>query len=243
MMIKKHVSLLAAAVATASAQAAFDEGNAILFAYDSTDNDTFFLDLGVTGQQLVDGATVNVTSAGLSAFLSSNPGSEWTVIASVNDTDVVGGAPAAGASLLNSGVVGSSTTGSAVGTDGTTNDQQRATMNGWIADMQAAAGGLQEFSVAGTDPVSSDSARNGGFFNGSLIGVDATANLYYSQANPADSTTMADPNVVTAITSAAGGLAGLTAGGTFTANAVPVPAAAWLFGSALMGLSVVRRRK
>lgn len=242
-MIKKQVSLLAAAVATASAQAAFDEGNAVLFAYDSADDDTYFLDLGVTGQDLVNGATVNVTSAGLSSFLASNPGSQWTVIASVNDTTLVGGAPAAGASLLNSGVVSSSTSGSAVGTDGTTNDQQRLIMNDWIADISAASGGASEFGVAGTDPVSSDSARNGGFFNGSLIAVDATANLYYSQANPADDTTFADPNVVTQITSAASGLAGLTAGGTFTANAVPVPAAAWLFGSALMGLSVVRRRK
>ena len=32
-------------------------------------------------------------------------------------------------------------------------------------------------------------------------------------------------------------------GGNFTASAVPVPAAAWLFGSALLGLGVVRRKK
>jgi len=32
-------------------------------------------------------------------------------------------------------------------------------------------------------------------------------------------------------------------GSDFVASAVPVPAAAWLFGSALLGLGVVRRKK
>jgi hypothetical protein len=32
-------------------------------------------------------------------------------------------------------------------------------------------------------------------------------------------------------------------GSTATVSAVPVPAAAWLFGSALAGLTVIRRRK
>ena len=32
-------------------------------------------------------------------------------------------------------------------------------------------------------------------------------------------------------------------GGNFEVSAVPVPAAAWLFGSALLGLGVVRRKR
>ena len=54
MMIKKKLGVLAAAVAAvSSANAAFDEGNAVLFAFDSADNDTYFVDLGVSGQDLV----------------------------------------------------------------------------------------------------------------------------------------------------------------------------------------------
>ena len=250
-MIKKKLGVLAAAVAAASsAHAAFDQGNAVLFAYDSADNDTYFLDLGVSGQDLVNAESVTVTDSGLAGFLSSNTGAQWTVIASVNDTTSVGGPPAGGASLLNSGVVGSSSTGSAVGTDGTTNDQQRAIMNAWLSDVQAASGGLNSFGVAGTDPVSSDAARNGGFFNNSLISVGSSSALYYSQANPADSTTFADANVVYQVATTGTELSSaalLSSDGAFSANlnvsAVPVPAAAWLFGSALAGLTLARRRK
>ena len=247
-IFNKKLSVLAGAVlAASSSHAAFDQGNAVLFAYDSADNDTYFLDLGVSGQDLVNAESVTVNDSGLAGFLSSNTGAQWTVIASVNDTTAVGGPPAGGQSLLNSGVVGSSSTGSAVGTDGTTNDQQRAIMNAWLSDVQAASGGLNSFGVAGTDPVSSDAARNGGFFNNSLISVDSSSALYYSQANPADSTTFADANVVYQVGTAgipAQTAALLTSDGTFSANtAVPVPAAAWLFGSALAGLVCVRRKK
>ena len=250
-MIKKKLGVLAAAVAAASsAHAAFDQGNAVLFAYDSADNDTYFVDLGVSGQDLVDAAAVNLTDSGLAGFLSSNAGAQWTVIASVNDTTAVGGPPAAGASLLNSGVVGSSSTGSAVGTDGTTNDGQRLTLNAWLSDVQTASGGLSSFGVAGTDPVSSDAARNGGFFNNSLISVGSSSALYYSQANPADSTTLADANLVYQVATTGTELSSaalLSSDGAFSANlnvsAVPVPAAAWLFGSALAGLTLARRRK
>ena len=247
-IFNKKLSVLAGAVlAASSSHAAFDQGNAVLFAYDSADNDTYFLDLGVSGQDLVNAESVTVNDSGLAGFLSSNTGAQWTVIASVNDTTAVGGPPAGGQSLLNSGVVGSSSTGSAVGTDGTTNDQQRAIMNAWLSDVQAASGGLNSFGVAGTDPVSSDAARNGGFFNNSLISVNSSSALYYSQANPADSTTFADANVVYQVGTAgipAQTAALLTSDGTFSANtAVPVPAAAWLFGSALAGLVCVRHKK
>lgn len=250
MMIKKKLGVLAAAVATASsAHAAFDQGNAVLFAYDTASDNTYFVDLGVTGQDLVDATSVNLTDSGLAGFLSSNAAAQWTVIASVNDDTAVGGPPAAGASLLNSGVVGSSSTGSAVGTDGTTNDGQRLTLNAWLSDVEAASAGSSSFGVLGTDPVSADAARNGGFFNNSLISVGSASALFYSQANPADSTTFADANVVSQVGTTGTDLSSaalLSSDGAFSANnvsAVPVPAAAWLFGSALAGLTLARRRK
>ena len=250
MMIKKKLGVLAAAVAAAStAQAAFDEGNAVLFAY-ASDDATYFVDLGVTGQDLANSASVDISDAGLGAFLTSNPSAQWTVVASINDTTPVAGPPAAGASLANSGVVGTSSSGSAVGTTGSSNDTQRATLNDWLSDVQAAAGGSSSFGVDGTDPVSANAPRNGGFFNDSLIAVGSTSALFYSQANPASGATLADANVVSQVGTAgtpAQSAASLTASGDFSANTgaavVPVPAAAWLFGSALAGLTVARRRK
>jgi len=248
-MIKKKLGVLAAAVAAASSAHAafFEQGNAVLFAYDSADNDTYFVDLGVSGQDLVDATSVNVTDSGLAGFLSSNAGAQWTVIASVNDTTLVGGPPA-GASYSNSGVVSSSSSGSAVGTDGTTNNGQRLTLNAWLSDVQAASGGLSSFGVTGDLSVSSDAARNGGFFNNSLISVGSASALYYSQASPVDGTTLANPNVVSQVGTDGFILSAalLSSDGAFSTNnvsAVPVPAAAWLFGSALAGLTLARRRK
>ena len=155
-----------------------------------------------------------------------------------------GGPPAAGQSLLNSGIVSTSTDGSAVGTDGTTNGQQQDTLNAWLAQVEAASGGSSSFSVAGTDPEAASTARNGGGFGSSMIALDTTSDVFYSQANPADGALLSDPNVVSTLQQ--GGLnvtATLSGTGDINVSAVPVPAAAWLFGSALAGLSIVRRRK
>jgi len=241
--INKKLSALAGAVlAASSSQAAFDQGNAVLFAYNGSNDNTYFVDLGVSGQDLVDAASVNVTDSGLAGFLSSNAGAQWTVIASVNDTTPVAGPPAFGQSLANSGVVGSSSSGSAVGTTGYENDSQRGILNDWLSDVQAASGGSASLSVDGSDPVRAYAPRNGGFFNDSLIAVGSTSALFYSQANPAPGATLADANVVSQV-GWAGYRATLFSDGTFEASAVPVPAAAWLFGSALAGLGVVRRKK
>jgi len=248
-MIKKKLGVLAGAVLLASsAQAYFDQGNAVLFAYDVDDDDTYFVDLGVTGQDLVNEASVDFTDPGLATFLSNNPSAQWTIIASVNDTDLVGGPPAAGASLANAGVVSTSTSGNpAVGTSSDTLTQQ-GIMNDWLALVQTASGGLAAFSVDGTDPVSANAPRNGGFFNDSLIAVGASSAIFYSQADPADGATQANDSVTNQVGTAgtlAQSAASLGYGGEIEVNvaAVPVPAAAWLFGSALAGLTVIRRGK
>ncbi len=242
MMIKKKLGVLAAAVAVAStANAAFEEGNAVLYAWDSADNDTYFVDLGAQDFG-TNGAFIG-TDAGLASWLGSQTSVSWSVVQTVNDTTPVGGPPAPGQSLLNSGIVSTSTDGASVGTDGTTNGQQQDTLNAWLAQVQAASGGSTSFSVAGTDPEAASSERNGLGFGSSMIALDATSDLFDSQANPADGATLADANVVTAVGAQGTLSASLSASGDIKVNAVPVPAAAWLFGSALAGLSVVRRRK
>lgn len=245
-MIKKKLGVLAAAVIVASsANAAFDEGNAVLFAYDAADNDTYFVDLGVTASDIQLGAQVSLTDGGLASFLSSNAGSQWTIIGSINDLTPVAGPPAIGQSFANNGYISTSTTGINVGTSGADNEAQQNVMNDWLAVVQAASGGASSsFGVLGTDPAAADASRNNGFFEASLIAVGGTSSVFYAQAEPSTGASQADDAIVTQI-SAAGipAVAGVTGLGEISVTSVPVPAAAWLFGSALAGLTVIRRRK
>ena len=255
MMIKKQLGVLAAAVAMASsANAAFDTGAAVLYAWDSSTNASYFVDLGVTGQELVNGNTVDTTDTGLGNFLTTNPGATWSVISTINDTTKVGlgGLPpflAGGLSLANSGIVGTSSTGSPVGTTGGVNASQQTILNDWMAVIQTSAAGSSSFGVEGTDPAAADGSRNGSGLNASMISVGTTSALFYAQANTSDGVTLAaGATEVSQLGGSGSGaiIADLTASGNFTAasvSAVPVPAAAWLFGSALAGLVVARRRK
>lgn len=108
--MKKTIGLLASSIlSVGTAQAAFDQGAAILYAYDTTDDDSYFVDTGATGQDLLNLTQVSITDSGLAAFLANNIHAKWTLIASVNDTTLVAGPPAFGQSFLNSGVISTST--------------------------------------------------------------------------------------------------------------------------------------
>lgn len=238
----KIIALAAAILTSSSANAAFEEGNVILFAYDPSDDDTYFVDLGFTGLELQNGVSIYITDSSLQAFLANNTGSQWTIIASINDPTLVGGPPAVGKSFLNSGVISTSTSGSSVGSNGSANEQQRLIMNDWIADIQTRSGGSSSFGVAGTDSLSADGATVHGFFNDSLINVGSNAEIFYSQANPADGSTVAEANVVSQI-NVPGSFTSLFSSGDIVVNYIPVPATAWLFGSALLGLAGITKRK
>ena len=248
MMIKKQLGVLAAAVvAVSTAQAAFDT-NAVLFAYDSSTDDTYFVDLGVTADDLTNEASVHITDTGLGSWLSTRSGIEWSVIGTVNDTTAVGGPPASGKSLLNNGIVSSSTTGSAVAATGSTMQQQQATLNNWLSLVEANSTG-SSFAASGLDVWSANSSINNGGFNNSLIGLDSASALFYTQADPSDSASLAGAVVTNQVGTAgtdAQSAALLGSDGSFSANVsatvVPVPAAAWLFGSALAGLVIARRK-
>ena len=209
---------------------AFSEGNAVLYAADTTNPGnyggypTYFVDLGVTGQDLVNGAVVDIpTHAGLHAFFTSNPGAKWTVIGSVNDDTLVAGPPVAGMSYLNRGVVG--TAGSDtdnVGSSGATNEQQRAIMNDWIEDMQDHAAGATSFGVDNSHSVAADSARDGGFFwPNSAVPIGSVSSIFYAQASPEPETDLADPTIVNRVGTAgtaAQSLAKLETDGSITIN-------------------------
>ena len=248
MMIKKQLGVLAAAVvAASSAQAAFDT-NAVLFAYDSSTDDTYFVDLGVTADALNGEASVEITDTGLASWLSTHAGAQWSVIGTVNDTTAVGGPPAAGKSLVNNGIVSSSSTGSAVASTGSTMQQQQATLNTWLSLVEANSTG-SSFAASGLDVWSANSSINNGGFNNSLIGLDSASALFYTQADPSTGASLSDAVVTNQVGTAGTGAqsaALLGSDGSFSANVsatvVPVPAAAWLFGSALAGLVIARRK-
>lgn len=242
MMIKKKVGVLAGAVLLASsAHASFDQGNAVLYAWDSSNNDTYFVDLGVAAADLGT-ATVDITSAGLAGWLAGHAGAQWTILGTNNDGTAVGGPPALGASVLNTGVISTSTSGAAVASSGSDAQTQTGLINSFIADVNAIAGAATELEQLGTDPAAATSSDASAGFNNSLIAIGAAASIFYNQADPSDGATLADASVTTQL-----GVdnAIVLADGTIQVNAavIPVPAAAWLFGSALAGLTVVRRRK
>ncbi len=233
-MNKKLTTFLASSIA-ATSQAAFDPGAAILFAYDPSDDDTYFIDTGVTAQDLVNGAVINGNSAGLASWLASNSGSvTWTLLGTINDPSPVAGPPAINKSLANSGIVSSSTSGTPVGLTGTDNENQRVVLNAWIADIKAVSGGLSEFALPGFYPESANQTRNISFFNDSGVAIDTVADLFYAQADPSTLASISNPTVTTPAGRTGDALSGssfvVSANGNF--SIIPVPAAAWLFLSA-----------
>lgn len=255
MMIKKQLGVLAAAVvAASSANAAFQEGDAMLYAWNPTNDNTYFVDLGVTGSDLANSATVDFTASGLATWLGTNSGAAWTIVGSINDTSEVGGPPAIGASYVDSGVVSTASTGSSAFTTGADAETGRVTLNNWMSLISTAFDNSENstgsgFFVPGTDPASADSARNGAFFNGAQIAVGSTSSLFYGQADPSNGAVLSDAASVSQVGTAGDpsqSAALLGSDGSISANvsasAVPVPAAAWLFGSALAGLVMVRRK-
>lgn len=266
----KRITILSTAIlAASSANAAFDEGAAVLFAYNPNNDNTYFVDLEVSARQLRDRVSVRLFDAGLASFIAGNAFVQWSVIGSINDPTPVAGPPNAGQSYIDSGVVSTSTTGNHVGIISIQNDGQRSIMNDWIQDVKAVSNSTTSFGLAGTHPSSANAARNASFFNDSLMGLNEYNELWYAQANPKYGAILSDSAVVTGYASPIindiennscdyFGRAILTNAGHFQANQfyaascdgvtpprqlppVPIPATAWLFGSALLGLVTARR--
>jgi len=83
-MLKKKLGLIATAISIASsAHATFEEGNAVLYAWDSADNDTYFVDLGDIDLSDGSGSFVG-TDASLAAWLGSQTSVSWSVVHATN---------------------------------------------------------------------------------------------------------------------------------------------------------------
>ena len=137
------------------------------------------------------------------------------------------------------------------GITGANLDSQIGSLNAWIGDATAAgidaAGGVGVGAGTAADynKPARTTAMNGALFNG----AGDLAQLFYLKTDPAGRTGN-DPilNGPISITTPGGSQQGAYMNGTSSFNitsvatVIPVPAAAWLFGSALLGLGVVRRK-
>ena len=227
-MIKKQLGLLAGSVLVASsANAAITlDGNAVAVFNTAGAGSYYQLIHGVTGDSLEAGTGFSVDVSAATAALGGTIDS--FALFAINSSELTGAYPgynyaeflyvAEGGGLVYAGDTATSTTNLKAG-----NDINAIAQALNFADL----GANGEGSSGDFDAL----AFNSGFLN------DVATSLVFNQ------------QTLTGATNAqilgAGGVdfAVEISGGNFTASAVPVPAAAWLFGSALLGLGVVRRKK
>ena len=232
--MNKKLTVLASAIAVAgSAQASFDAGTTFLYvAKSGSPADTFAVDLGVGGAS----SAGTFAATGLSAWLG-GASANFAVVGSAAGSTQIGGTPTAPS---NDDSVISTASSDADGLAGSYADVQTLTgaANDWIAALNTADSdndGIVAVPSSNANAAASDT-RAVLFMSNALTDIASSSAIFASTATGDSS----------ASTSAIGSLQVSISGDTITIAdpaPIPVPAAAWLFGSALAGLSVVRRRK
>jgi hypothetical protein len=230
-MINKKIGVLAAAVMVAStAQASFESNSQVFIAVDAVSSDTYVLDLGAAGSAF-DEATTGLTFANYS----------WTVVGgSVGSAgNEIAGPPAGNTGTYQ----GYSDEG--IYSLGATEDNKAVTIrtNGNVASKVAAYNtwlGQISTAASGANFVVISNGVQGDYTDG----LQAEYNAGRMQTGVGSSDLgfigqVAGSNTLSSIVTAD---KSVSFDGS-SVSAVPVPAAAWLFGSALAGLTVIRRRK
>lgn len=225
-MINKKLSILAGAVlAASSAQAAFDSDSVVFVAVNGA-GDTYVADLGTLGTFA---ASTAVDPSGLGTYT-------WTVVGTNETSNPLAAPPGLYTPYENTGVL--STTATAGSTTITTSQNVAAELTavqGWLSDVQTAAAGASTVTISGGNAGEYLAGMQVAHQGSSMQSGSGAFNLFgiYQNEGAATST----PVIVD-------GLVNFNFDGSaVTVSAVPVPAAAWLFGSALAGLTVIRRRK
>jgi hypothetical protein len=231
-MINKKLSVLAAAIIASSAQASFN-ADTVSFVAVNASGDTYVADLG--SASVLGGAfTVVVDGAALSAL----GVYDWTIVGANSSNTPLAAPPGLYNPTANTGVI-SATAGTNTGVStvatGALVATERNAVNNWLADVNGAdvsntgsvsiAGGNAGEFLAGMQVAHQGGAMQSGFGNVNILGIYQAAGSNIT----APDVSFLNSNAVTFDGS--------------TVSAVPVPAAAWLFGSALAGLTVIRRRK
>ena len=228
-MIKKQLGVLAGSVMLAtSANAALVGGNGLtdssaVLVLSTAGNGAFIVD--VTGQI---GSDFSIDLTAATAALGGTI-DQFALFQNIGGTSNVYSSALTGYIDVNGGVIYA---GETAGTTLAGND-----LVSTQSSIQSFIGGAAEgFNAEGTaGDLDGTSVGTAAFGTGLFTSSGSVANVYQQTLVDASDAVLSQV-----------GAAGYTAsidGATFTASAVPVPAAAWLFGSALLGLGVVRRKK
>ena len=231
--MNKKLTVLASAITLAgSAQASFDAGTTFLYvAKSGSPADTFAVDLGVGGAS----SAGTFAATGLSAWLG-GASANFAVVGSAAGSTQIGGTPTAPS---NDDSVISTASSDADGLAGSYADVQTLTgaANDWIAALNTADSdndGIVAVPSSNANAAASDT-RAVLFMSNALTDIASSSAIFASTATGDSS----------ASTSAIGSLQVSISGDTISIAdpaPIPVPAAAWLFGSALAGLTIVRRK-
>jgi hypothetical protein len=235
-MINKKIGVLAAAVMVAStAQASFESDSQVFIAVDTVSSDTYVLDLGAAGS-VFNEATTGLTFANYT----------WTVVGGKTGSTQVASPPGNFQGYSDQGIYSlGATDGNTSSTIAVNNsvDSKVTAHNTWLSQISTAAAGA-DFVVIPNGVQGDYTAGLQAEYNPNRMqtGTSTIGDLAYSlgfigqgSGSIPSSYEGIDGSAVTASTQ-------FDFDGS-TVSAVPVPAAAWLFGSALAGLTVIRRRK
>ena len=231
-MINKKIGTLAAAVlAASSAQAAFE----VAFVAVDGDGTTYVHDMGEYSN--IAPSSITTTFAAESSFDSSDY--SWTIVGTTSTTNELVAAPPGGGSAIyaDTGIITlSSGAPSAVSiANHSSLGNEIGGISGWLSTVATLA--------AGNDSVVIPNDSADIYTNGQQAAFHS-AQMQTGSGGSYQLNTMfytASDSPLAPIDLNGGSVFGVSFDGTTAA--VPVPAAAWLFGSALAGLTVARRRK
>ena len=231
-MINKKIGTLAAAVlAASSAQAAFE----VAFVAVDGDGTTYVHDMGDYSN--IAPSSITTTFAAESTFDSSNY--SWTVVGTTStSTELVAAPPGGGSAVYaDTGIVTlSSGAPSAVSIANHSSLGSEITgLEAWLNTVAGLAGGSDSVVIANDSSDIYTAGQQAAFHSAQMQtgsgGSYQLNTIFYSASN----------SPLAPIDLNGGSVFGVSFDGTTAA--IPVPAAAWLFGSALAGLTVARRRK
>ena len=224
--MKKQLSILAGSLVLASgANAALDLNGNALAVFSSAGQGAFFVDLGVTGDDLAAGTGFSVDISAATAALGGSIDS-YAILAVASGANTYNYTE-----FLYVDVGGGLVTAGALGGTNLANINQTNEISNFLANANLGANG--EGSLGDFDGF----AVVNGLLTSGLSSLVLNAQTLGGAVAPT-------PIAITAPGGAQEGvyIDGTTFNATGVATVVPVPAAAWLFGSALVGLGVVRRK-
>ena len=244
-MNKKITTLAAAVLAASSAQADFE----MAYVAVDADGDTYVQNLGTYA------AMQNNTGSGsltfdVSAVNSSIDAYSWTVVGTNSTSNVIASPPGAtGFTAYDDTGIITTSSGAPTGLNVANNqavEAERAGLEAWLSTVASLAGGANSVVIPASSADRYTVGQQVAFHAGRM--QTGTADFGTFQLNEifhsANATGLAAPFINNQAFGLAHGEFCSYEGGVCLYNAaVPIPAAAWLFGSALLGIGAIKRKK